>query len=232
MSRFSFFSVGALAAALLVSVLGTGYRPAVAQTTTPGPMMTPAQMGFNNPAGELRMQLHQLLSEHTVMAGIVTQKAAIGAPDFPAAMAQLDENSVAIANTIGSLYGQQAADQFLPLWRAHIQGYLDYTAATARQDEAARMTISAGLAEWVRTLGAQMNALNPNLARDVIDNELSTHVNGTLMAINTFGSGDFNGHYNVAHQAFVHSFHMGDVMAAAIVAQFPDRFMTSASVSR
>jgi hypothetical protein len=232
MSRFSLFSVGAVAAALVVAVLGAGYQPAAAQTTAPSPMMTPAQMGWNSPAAELRMQLHQLLSEHTVLAGMVTQKAAIGAPDFAAAMAQLDENSVNIANTVGGLYGPQAADQFLPMWRAHIQAYLDYTAATAREDEVARMAITEALAGWVRTMGAQMSALNPNLSRDVLDSDLSTHVNGTLMAINTFGAGDFDGHYNVAHQAFEHSFHMGDNLAAAIVAQFPDRFMTAASLPR
>jgi hypothetical protein len=66
--------------------------------------------------------------------------------------------------------------------------------------------------------------LNPNLPASEVAAPLTTHVNGTLAAIDTVAQGDFDQHYDLAHQGFDHSFMMGDMMALAIARQFPDRF--------
>jgi len=169
------------------------------------------------------MQLNHLLPEHTVLAGITTQKAATDAPDFQAAFNHLDQNSMMLSQWVGSVYGADAAAQFLPLWQSHIQYYLDYTAATERGDAAGQDQARTALGNWVQAQASQFAALNPSLPADTIAAELTTHVNGTLAAIDTFAQHDYDRHYDIAHQAFDHSFMMADMMANAVAQQFPDR---------
>jgi len=222
MRRFGVLGVTALLAALTVGVAAGRVEPTAAQTHTEAvASAAQSQNLFNSPAAQLRMKLHQDLSEHTALAGVVTQKAATGAPDFEAALAAIDMNSQSIASQMGTIYGQDAANQFLPTWRAHIQGYLDYTlAGDAAQKEAVRQTLQ----QWVRDETNMLVSLNPMLPRDVVEADLGTHVSGTLQAIDAFGAQDFPRHYQLAHEGFLHSFMMGDHLAAGIIQQFPDRF--------
>jgi hypothetical protein len=48
--------------------------------------------------------------------------------------AALDGNSVDIANAIGSVYGKDAGESFLPLWRKHIGFVVDYTVGVATKE--------------------------------------------------------------------------------------------------
>ena len=228
MQRIALLSLNAAIAALLVVLVNTAQHPTAAQTMAPsgqiGQMGMSAQGAFVGATADLRMQMHQLMSEHTALAAVTTQKAAIGAPDFDAALAHLDLNGVMISQMMGNLYGTDAAAQFLPLWRSHIQMYLDYTLATGRGDLAAKQQIRGALLEWARTQAALFAALNPNASAEAIQAQLVVHVDGTADAIDAFGAGDFQRHYDIAHQGFVHSFMMGDTLAMAIVQQFPDRF--------
>jgi hypothetical protein len=222
MRRYGVLGVTALLAALTVGVAGGRVEPTAAQSQTPA-MASAAQSQnpFTSPAGQLRMKLHQDLSEHTALAAVVTQKAATGAPDFEAARAAIDQNSQSIASQIGTLYGQDAANQFLPMWRAHIQGYLDYTLAG---DAARKDAVRQALQQWVGDQTNMFVTLNPMLPRDVVESDLNMHVMGTLQAIDAFAAQDFPRHYQLAHDGFVHSFMMGDHLAAGIIQQFPDRF--------
>ena len=75
------------------------------------------------PAADLRVTLDTLLGEHALLAVAATQKGLDGAEDFEAAAAALDANSVEVSEAIASVYGDEAAEQFLDapsLWRDHI----------------------------------------------------------------------------------------------------------------
>jgi hypothetical protein len=217
--------ISAASGVLLLAALVGGHAAVLQGSATDPAIATAAvQSQQTLPPGDLRMHLHHFLSEHTALAGITTQKAATGAPDFQAAWDHLDQNSMLFSQFIGSIYGPQAAAEFLPTWRAHTQMYVDYTLATDRGDAAMRDQVRNALGQWIRTQAAQIAALNPALPIDTVAAELTTHVNGTLAAIDTFAQGDYNQHYDVMHQAFEHSFMMGDVLAMAIAQQFPDRY--------
>ena len=93
------------------------------------------------PAADLRVALGTLLGEHALLALTAAQRGFDGAPDFEAAAAALDANSVEVSEAIGSVYGDEAAQQFLDgpsLWRDHIGFFVDYTVALAGNDEAAQ----------------------------------------------------------------------------------------------
>ena len=50
-----------------------------------------------------------------------------GKADFTAVAGSLDENSVALSEAVGSVYGKEAGDKFLEIWRSHIGFFVDYT---------------------------------------------------------------------------------------------------------
>ncbi len=86
------------------------------------------------PAAGLRVGLNALLSEHVYLAAAATNAALAGRqPEFEAAAAALDANSVDVAKAIGSVYGPDAEKAFLPLWRKHIGMVVDYTVGKARR---------------------------------------------------------------------------------------------------
>src|SRR4051794_32741067 len=93
----------ALTGQVAPAITGVNATPVVAATTQ--------DQGMDQ-AADLRVHLDHLLSEHTVLAGITTQKAAINAPDFQAAFNHLDQNSTLLSEFMGSLYGPDAAAQF------------------------------------------------------------------------------------------------------------------------
>src|SRR5262245_21207287 len=98
-----------------------------AVAATHGPAPTSATK-----AAELRAGLNALFREHIFLAAAATGAALAGREaEFKAAAGALDGNSVDIAKAIGSVYGKDAGDAFLPLWRKHIGFVVDYTVGVA-----------------------------------------------------------------------------------------------------
>ena len=225
-----FLAPGFLAIAVAAAVFALAQStPSAAQMTVtamaPAAQLQPqVNAVFQSPAADLRMRMHSAMSEHTALAGLVTQKAATSAPDFEASLGAINKNSNTIADMIGELYGPDARAQFLPMWNSHIQGYLDYTLAAGANDQARKDQVRQGLAQWVNAQADLFASVNPNLSRDTVAGELNTHVTGTLAAIDTFAAREYPRHYEVVDQAFMHSYQIGDVLARGIVQQFPERF--------
>jgi hypothetical protein len=109
-------AVGACAALGLAACGGdddnASIEPAAAQTTMADDMAM-ADMDTTSAAADLRVTLTSLLGEHALLAVTATQKGFDGAEDFEAAAAALDANSVELADVIASVYGDEAAEQFL-----------------------------------------------------------------------------------------------------------------------
>ncbi|MDQ4138286.1 MAG: hypothetical protein M3116_05490, partial [Actinomycetota bacterium] len=89
------------------------------------------------PAAELRAALTAQLQEHVYLAGIAISKGVgegLDSKTFKASAGTLDDNSKALAESIGSVYGAKAGDQFVALWRRHIGFFVDYTKGKATGD--------------------------------------------------------------------------------------------------
>src|SRR5262249_38114823 len=75
-----------------------------------------ASMASATPASNLRTTLNALLGEHVTLASAATGAALAGRDgEFKAAASALDANSVNISKAIGSVYGADAEQAFLPL---------------------------------------------------------------------------------------------------------------------
>ncbi|MCL6647831.1 MAG: hypothetical protein K6U89_05810 [Chloroflexi bacterium] len=178
-------------------------------------------------AADLREALSKLLSEHAFLAAVAMQKGYDGAPDFPAAAAQLDQNSLALAAAISSVYGEAAGQQFLVQWREHIRMFVDFTVGTATKDEAKRRQALAELAAYRTSFAAFLNTANPFLPQEAAAGLLQEHIGQLSTALDSYVQGNYAQTYRLISESHSHMFMTGTGLAGAIVKQFPDRFIPS-----
>ena len=188
------------------------------------------QMMAQDAGTDLRVTLNRLTQEHVYLAGAATG-AAIGGRDaeFKAAAAELDENSVAIASGIGSVYGPEAEQQFLGLWRAHIGFFADYAMGAAQSDQAMKQQAMANLEQYRMDVDTLLTGANPNLPKGAVAELFKPHVTHLTGAIDAQAAGNAPMAYDMLHTAAHQSREITDPLVDAIVAQFPERFGAAAS---
>jgi hypothetical protein len=144
---------------------------------------------------DLRADLTNLLQEHVYLAGaaigqVVEDGGDVDAPGAAGAIAALDENSVALADVIGGLYGDDAGEQFLELWRTHIGFFVDYALARADGDAAAAAEAMSDLQGYREDFGAFLASANDLLTTEAVAAELQPHVDTLFVAIDAMVDGD------------------------------------------
>lgn len=98
-------------------------------------------------AATLRAGLTFDLQEHVYLASVAvftayTSEEGTDSEAFSAAAETLDANTMALAEKIGSVAGDEKEEQFLALWREHIGYFVDYANAKAMDDtEAAEQAL-------------------------------------------------------------------------------------------
>ena len=185
-----------------------------------------AGQGVESGAAELRAGLTAQLNEHVYLAGITVANGVgegLDSKEFKAAAATLDENSKDLAKSIESVYGAEAGDQFLALWRAHIGFFVDYTKAKATKDEAGEKKAKADLDGYRAEFGAFLESANPNLTKEAVADELKPHVESLFDAIDSVVAGDGKG-FDKLKVAASHMPMTAKVLAGAIAKQYPDKF--------
>jgi hypothetical protein len=118
----------------------------------------------NDDAASLRAALTDKLTAHVYLAGVgvfTAYTAGADSPEFTAAGAALDENSVEISQAVGSLAGsKQVEASFLQTWRSHIKDFVDYAVADASGDEAGKMSAQANLQAYSEAAGKNFDQLS------------------------------------------------------------------------
>ena len=187
-----------------------------------------------SPASDLLQTLTAGLQEHEYLAGIavvqaLTNEGNVESPQFQAAAAALDANSVDLANAIESVYGPEAGKAFLDSWRKHIGFFVDYTLGKATGDNAMAKRAKKDLDGYRQDFGALIEgATGGILPADAVAEALIPHVAATLKAIDStvaFTSGEPKGNpFLLLKEAAAHMPHIATTLAGAIVQQFPDKF--------
>lgn len=188
-----------------------------ASSSTPAPSVS-ADTG----ASKLRADLTALLQEHVYLAGTTTGVALSGG-DYKVPAATLDANSVMLSKAIGSVYGDPAGEQFLALWRKHIGFFVDYTTAAATGDQAMKDKALANLDGYRNDFGAFLAAANPNLTKEAVADALVPHIKSLTAAIDAQAAKDPSA-YDKLREAASHMPDTAQVLAVAIVKQFPQKF--------
>ena len=183
--------------------------------------------GIGTGAATLRNTLSDLLQEHVYLAGIATGTAIQAGPKDPAtaaALKTLDDNSVALSQAIGSVYGDAGAKTFLGLWRKHIGFFVDYTVGAATGNDKMKNKALKELDGYREDFGAFIeSATGGILTKDAVAAELKAHVDSLIAAIDAQVKGDPKA-FELLRTAAAHMPMTADVLAGAIAQQYPDKF--------
>ena len=177
----------------------------------------------------LQTSLTGLFADHEYLAGmsVLTAVQAGGDlkdPTFVAAATALDNNSVQLADTVGSVYGDEGGKQFLDLWRAHIGFFVDYTLGTATGDAKMAKKAQKDLDGYRSDFGAFIEgATEGGLMQADVESALDPHVKSTIAAIDSVVTGEGNG-FEGLREANSHFPGIATALSGAIVGQFPDKF--------
>ena len=184
------------------------------------------EVSVESPAADLRASLDQLLGEHAYLAMFATQKGFSGDKDFEAIADALDENSADIGDAIGSVYGEDAREQFLDgklLWRDHIGFFVDYTVGLAKKDKAAQKKAVGNLTGYTGAISAFL-AEPTGLPREALVESFSTHVMQLKGQIDAYSKGNYEQAYTIALDAYDHMFMAGDTLSGGIAESQGDMF--------
>ncbi len=186
-----------------------------------------------SPAADLRAGMTSLLREHVLLASSATGAALGGRqPQFEAAAGALNgptnSNSADIVTAIGSVYGPEVGKAFDGLWRSdgHIPGFVAYTQAVAANDKPKADAAIQTLVGYAKTFGTTMNQVNPNLPAAAVEDAITMHATTLLAVIDAQKAADPTLTATKLREAVGHMSGTADVLAAASVKQFPDKFAT------
>ncbi|MCA1708140.1 MAG: hypothetical protein LC808_34640, partial [Actinobacteria bacterium] len=178
--------------------------------------------GVSTDAATLNQALTSLLDSHVYLAGVALEQAVVNGADSPQAKASagaLDENSQALAGAIESIYGADAGNQFLDLWRKHIGFFVDFTLAKANKDEAAAKKAVSDLDGYRQDFGALIeSATEGALTKKQVADALVEHVNTLATAAAMLVDGD-PGVFAQLNKAADHNTMLGDALSTGIAAQ-------------
>lgn len=173
----------------------------------------------------LKAKLNTLLSEHVYLAAAATGAALGGRQaEFQAAAGALDNNSVDLSRSIGSVYGNGAEAAFLALWRKHIGFVIDYTTGIAGKDKMKADKAVNDLVQYTQDFGAFLSSANPNLPKSVVADLVKGHVLTLKSVIDAQQMGDQQKTYWTLREAAMHMQMIADPLADAIAKQFPGKF--------
>lgn len=144
-------------------------------------------------AAALRATMTSLLQEHVYLAGMAVATGyttGLDSAEFEAAAATLDENSVALADAVGSLAGDEQREAFLELWREHVGYFVDYAAAAQEGDDAGKEAALADLQAYTQDAGAFFEEVSGGeLPAGDIAASLEMHVSTLGAAIDDLAAG-------------------------------------------
>ena len=176
-------------------------------------------------AAGLRVLLNALNREHANLASETLRHVHDNDPSTAAAAGALDKNSLALAASVGSVYGPEAEKQFLEIWRSHINFFVTYSTAARAGDEAGMEKAERDLAGYVNRISDFLSGANPNLPRAAVHQVVSTHVALLKSTVDAHADGDFAKSHSQqrATDAQIGT-QVADTLAGAIVKQFPQKF--------
>jgi hypothetical protein len=191
----------------------------------------PDAMSFavDDGASTLRANMTSLLQEHVYLAGVAFETAIdaggdLEEPETAAAVAALDENTVALADAVGSVAGPENGDAFLGLWREHIGFFVDYTLGEATGDKAMKDEALAELEGYQQAAGAFFEEITGGeIQADVLVGGLEEHVATLTAAIDAIVA-DSPEQFDLLRAAAQHMYGAANLISTGIVAAVPDMF--------
>lgn len=206
-------------------LIGWGIASSMGAGSTKTSDATAMAPSTSTKAADLRVLLNAIEREHVDLAAAATRSGFDGTPAFQAIANQLDANSQALANAVGSVYGADAGKKFLDIWRSHITFFVDYTLAAKAGDKAKMDKAVANLGGYADAIAALLSgATNGGLPVDAVKSLVMTHVGLLKDAVDAHAAKNPALSYAKQHEANEQIGTIADAIAGAIVKQYPEKF--------
>ncbi len=177
-----------------------------------------------NKANDLRVDLNAVLRENVSLVMAATRRTYDGDPYAQDAIQALDANTNDIATIIGDFYGPDAKGEYTQLWKNQDTYFINYTKAIKENNHTLLTKSKADLdnydeasVKFWQSHGSKLD-LN-NYQQVVID-----RVNFIKSAIDAYAARNIAKSYKQQHGAYQQIGKVADLLAEAIIQQFPDKF--------
>ncbi|HUQ77897.1 MAG TPA: hypothetical protein VM427_03350 [Patescibacteria group bacterium] len=185
---------------------------------------TGAAIVVDSAAADLRTNLNLALGEHIIFASKATGAALGGRADEFAAYGELlNKNGTELGATIASVYGAEAGDAFNKIWSAHNGFFVDYTTGVAKKDQAVQDKAVNDLTTIYVPQFADLISGATGLPKDAVTELTTQHVLQTKAIVDAQAKEDWTAAYAAIRTAYAHMQMIGDAIAPAIAAKFPDK---------
>lgn len=179
----------------------------------------------NSKAAGLRANLVQLGVEHMDLTYAAVASTLNGSPSAKADGAALYKNGNDIGAAVGSIYGKDAETTFDSVWKLHLDEFVAYAGAAAKNDNAGEQAALAKIdSGYTHPLAAYLAKANPNLPESTLYSALKSHVDMTAVMISDEAKGDFTDAQNLRDQGTTHLTDLFSTLAEGIVKQYPNKF--------
>ena len=196
-----------------------------APAVSAGPSASTSQVTTDTAAADLRIKLDLLLGEHIIFASKATGAALLGhAAEYQAYGAMLNTNGTDIGEMVGAAFGPAAKDQFNKIWSAHNGYFVDYTVGVASKDKAKQDKAVKDLTTDYVPNFSKFIADATGLPLDAVTSLITDHVLQTKQIVDDQAKRNWTAAYADIRAAYAHMSKIGDALAEAIVAKFPDKF--------
>jgi hypothetical protein len=176
-------------------------------------------------ASDLRTTVNNALEEHLYLATWATGAALGGRNDEYAAWGSaLTKNGTEVGSLIGSVYGTDAEATFNRIWAAHNGFFVDYTTGVAAQDKAKQDKAVADLMTTYVPQFSDFIVTATGLPKTTVEALVSEHVTTTKQVVDDQYAKNWTKAAADDRMAALHMQSLGDPLAAAIVAKFPNKF--------
>ena len=175
---------------------------------------------------DLRVALNNALREHVTSSLTVTRNIVDGASQqkIDGAKAAQTANAVAIATTVGDLYGDDAKTAITTPFVEHIAQSNNYAQAVADGDTMAQATALTALRAELRKVATVFNSVIPSVPTDTLYEALSAHEDLLNQAAVEYKAGNFEKAYQLENDALVQISGGAEALAGGIVESKPDMF--------
>ena len=175
---------------------------------------------------DLRVGLNNLLREHVTTNLTVTRDIVDGASQakIDGAKAAQTANAVAIAQTVGSVYGEDAQAAITTPFVEHLVQSNNYAQAVKDGNESMKESSLAALRVELRKVADVFHSVIPSVPSDALYDALSAHEDLINQAAVEYNVGNFEKAYALENEALVQISGGAEVLATGIVASKPDMF--------
>jgi hypothetical protein len=176
-----------------------------------------AAVGLDAPPERLRSAFAMLLGEHMELLVDAQRATFAGSQEFQAAAAQVNANTSALTKAMAGIVGPEKAAEFQSAWANHVEGLMDYTAAVAGNDQAARTVAKQNLDGFAERLGLYFSDVVRNvLAADPVTEAITAHDQHLIDQVDAYAAKDYARAQELELEGYQQMLGVANTLVAAI----------------